>query len=443
MQKQFLQARDGEFKLNDKSIILRGFGVGAWMNFENFMLRIPGTEKRIREAFAQVYGQENAATFFDNFLYYFLTEDDLKFLAGLGINVLRFALNYRHFEDDQHPGIYKTDGFKHLDRALELCRKYNIYAILDMHSTPGGQNPAQHTDNQTGVAQFWEDASLRARTIELWGYLAAKYRDETIIAGYDLVNEPCFVSNTEAFNDFFDQVIKKIRSVDQNHIIFLEGDNWSKDFSIFKSLGGYQQALSFHLYPGQHVCMFADQEKRQVEINKILQGFITLREKTGMPLWVGETGGLFPKDKLTEGLRLIKDGLDLFEKHDISWTFWSYKDANAMSIVSPREDTAWMKMGNEFRPRWQVKERRNSTIAKEIFVMLENRYSYSINESLKNQLSFRLSALLDELHVQQTVIPKLQSIPWEEIKNYPKSFLWKNCDYWQELAELVKSYTRQ
>lgn len=39
------------------------------------------------------------------------------------------------------------------------------------------------------------------------------------------------------------------------------------------------------------------------------------------------------------------------------------------------------------------------------------------------------------------VKPKLQSIPWEEMKEYPKSFLLENCDGWEELAELVKSYT--
>ena len=30
---------------------------------------------------------------------------------------------------------------------------------------------------------------------------------------------------------------------------------------------------------------------------------------------------------------------------------------------------------------------------------------------------------------------------WDEIKEYPESFLWKNCDYWKELSDLIKSYT--
>lgn len=287
---------------------------------------------------------------------------------------------------------------------------------------------------------FWEEASLRERLINLWGYIADRYKEDTIIAGFDIVNEPCFVSDVDAFNDFYEKVIKKIRQVDNNHIIFLEGDNWSKDFSPFRNLGGHQQALSLHLYPGQHVCMFAESEQRKAELEKIILGFTELRERTGMPLWVGETGGRFPKDHMSRGIKLLKDCLDLFEKHHISWTIWTYKDAKAMSLVYPKGNTKWMSLGNDFRPKWQSKESRNTTVAKEIFEMLENKFSYSINEHLKNQLSFRIFSLLDQLHFYQLVKPKLQSIPWEEMKEYPKSFLWENCDYWKEMAELVKSY---
>ena len=97
MKTEFIQAKNGEFIKNNERISLRGFGVGTWMNIEHFMIRIPGTEKRIRQAFAEVYGKENAAKFFDDFLKYFITEEDFIFLKSLGVNVLRFALNYRHF----------------------------------------------------------------------------------------------------------------------------------------------------------------------------------------------------------------------------------------------------------------------------------------------------------------------------------------------------------
>ena len=50
MDNAFVQAKNGEFTYKNEKIILRGLAVGSWMNIENFMIRIPGTEKRIREA---------------------------------------------------------------------------------------------------------------------------------------------------------------------------------------------------------------------------------------------------------------------------------------------------------------------------------------------------------------------------------------------------------
>jgi aryl-phospho-beta-D-glucosidase BglC (GH1 family) len=442
MQTGFVQVENGEFRVNNEKIILRGFSIGSWMNIESFMLRIPGTDRKIRQAFAEVYGKDNADQFFDNFLNYFIQEEDFVLLKSLGVNVLRLPFAYWHFENDQEPGKYIEKGFKHLDRVLELCRKYEIYAILDMHSSPGGQNPDSHGGSEAGVSGFWEDALARDRIINLWGYFAEKYKDNTIIAGYDVLNEPSFVSDIPAFNDFYRKVIQKIREIDRNHIIFLEGDDWARDFSIFDSLGGYQQAISFHFYPGQHVYMSTESEERKAQLEQKISYYTKLREKTGMALWVGETGGHFSKDKMIEGIKLVKDCIDIFEKEGISWTLWTYKDADAMGMIYPNENTKWMKLADDFKHQCQIKGRSNPSIAKEVFEMIENKYSYTVNEKLKEMLSFRIYSLLNELYITMLVKPKLQSIPWEEMKEYPKSFLLDNCEGIEEIAELVKTYTR-
>lgn len=438
----YVQAKDGKFLLNGNEMIFRGFAIGSWMNIENFMIRIPGTEKTIRNSFSKVYGEEKASRFFDDFLTKFLGDEDFEFLKELGVNLLRIPISYRHFIDDQNPSTYSADAFNHLDRVLDLCKEHEIHAVLDMHSTPGGQNPDFHSGSDTGVALFWEYGALRQVIIDLWVHIAERYVGETIIAGFDLVNEPSFVASRTAFNDFHESLINSIRQVNRRHILFLEGDNWARDFSIFDKLEGKQIALSFHFYPGQHVSLFGESEKRKLDLEKKILYYTSLREKTGMPLWVGETGGLFPKDKLNDGLRLIKEGLDLFEKHRISWSFWTYKDARAMSLVYPKMDTPWMKMGFEFRAKWQLKENRNATIAKDIFSLLENKLSYTIDKRVKRPLFFRIFSLLDELHTNYLLEPRLESTPWSEMKDYPNSFLWKNCDYWTELADLIKSYSR-
>lgn len=443
MKEGFIQACNGLFTLNGGKITLRGLSVGSWMIIENFMLRIPGTDRTIRQAYSDAYGADNAERFFDDFLYSFINEDDFMLLKSLGINVLRLPFSHGHFIDEQRQGVYKMRGFKHLDRVVDLCRKYGIYAILDMHSSPGGQNPDSHGGGETGTSEFWGNASLRESIVNLWGLIAERYKDNPVIAGYDILNEPCYVYDKDAFNDFYDKTIEKIREADQDHIVFLEGDEWARDFSIFAHMGEPQQAISFHFYPGQHVFLSTEREERRRQLETKLAYYTELRDKTGMPLWVGETGGHFPPEKTDQGMELVRDCLDLFEKLGISWTIWTYKDAGAMGIVYPDDTTKWSGMTGKFRRVWQTKNRSNPTVSAEILQFLESKFNYIIEEDLKERLKFRIFALLNELHTQKLLLPELRSIPWDEMKGYPKSFLLENCEGREEIADLIKSYTKE
>jgi aryl-phospho-beta-D-glucosidase BglC (GH1 family) len=46
-----------------------------------------------------------------------------------------------------NPRVLKPEGFKHLDRVIDLCAKHGIYTIIDMHTAPSGQNPGWHSDS--------------------------------------------------------------------------------------------------------------------------------------------------------------------------------------------------------------------------------------------------------------------------------------------------------
>jgi aryl-phospho-beta-D-glucosidase BglC (GH1 family) len=105
---------------NGTPVILRGAGLGGWMNMENFITGYPAHESQHRAAMLKVLGKEKYEFFFDKFLEYFFTEADAKFFASLGLNCIRLPFNYRHFEDDMHPMVLKESGFKHLDRVVAL-----------------------------------------------------------------------------------------------------------------------------------------------------------------------------------------------------------------------------------------------------------------------------------------------------------------------------------
>src|SRR5579885_3688527 len=115
----FLRVRGAQI-VNDhgQQVQLRGVCLGGWMNMENFITGFPGNEVGQRRAVAQVLGKERAAFFFERFLHYFITEDDIQFIKSWGGSVVRIPFNYRHFEDDDRPFEYKPEGFALLDRVI-------------------------------------------------------------------------------------------------------------------------------------------------------------------------------------------------------------------------------------------------------------------------------------------------------------------------------------
>ena len=74
-------------------VVLRGFGLGGWMNMENFITGYAGSESQMRRALIRVLGQEGASAWFERFLQVFFDEADAAYLHSLGVNSLRIPLN--------------------------------------------------------------------------------------------------------------------------------------------------------------------------------------------------------------------------------------------------------------------------------------------------------------------------------------------------------------
>lgn len=89
-------------------------------SMENFITGYPGHEHEHRASMLKVLGKEKYEFFFDKWLEYFFTDKDAEFFASKGLNCLRLPFNYRHLEDDMNPRVLKEEGFKHLDRVVDL-----------------------------------------------------------------------------------------------------------------------------------------------------------------------------------------------------------------------------------------------------------------------------------------------------------------------------------
>jgi endoglucanase len=74
-------------------VILRGFGLGGWLNMENLITGHPANEEAQRQALLYALGPERYAFFFECFLTAFFAEDDARFVKPLGLNLIRIPVN--------------------------------------------------------------------------------------------------------------------------------------------------------------------------------------------------------------------------------------------------------------------------------------------------------------------------------------------------------------
>jgi endoglucanase len=353
---------------------LRGTCPGGWMNMEDFINGHPGAEHTLRAQMAETLGPAKAQFFFERMLDYFFNEDDVIFLRKAGASVVRFPLNYRHFEDDGTPFKYKEAGFKRLDEVLGHCEKHGLYVILDLHSAQGWQNVHWHSDNASRISLLWTVASYRDRYVALWQEFARRYANRAVIAGYDILNEPC--SNNEMgdypwdvganyrpcwdrINSVFRRVVTEIRKIDSRHIIFLEGDNYAKQFSGLEKPFDDNLAYSSHNYtvpgfgPGKYPGVYPAQSSaggpdawdraRQERFFLEAEG-TQFTAQHGIPLWVGEFGSVFngPAEESADRLRALDDQIEIFERNGAHWTTWNYKDVGVMGMLTLHPDSPYM-----------------------------------------------------------------------------------------------------
>jgi len=348
-----------------KPVRLRGTCIGGWMNMENFINGYTGAEHSLRAAMAQELGDTKAEFFFDRMLDYFFNEYDVAFIKSLDANVVRLPLNYRHFEDDAKPFQYLEKGFRRLDEALKWCEKYGVYAILDLHSAQGSQNPDWHSDNSNRQSNFWQHPHFQDRFVALWEELARRYQGNTTVAGYDILNEPicnildgrfnnAYITNWERINQLYRRTVNAIRKIDPDHIIFLEGDYLSTRFlgleapfaeNLVYSSHNYVEALQFsNAYPGINDGVYWNRARQEQQF--LQTEAVQFTQNHQVPLWVGEFSPVFLGNEayLPNRYRALNDQIDIIDTLGNHWTTWTYKDVGVMSWVYLNPESEYMQL---------------------------------------------------------------------------------------------------
>lgn len=293
---------------NEQRVLLRGFGLGGWLVPEGYQLKIPGfgSPTSIRNKITDLIGEENTEEFYRRYVNNYTTEGDIEKIASWGFNSIRLPFNYRLLTPEDQPGVFLEEGFQLMDEVLEWCKKNELYLILDMHCAPGGQNSANISDADGIEARLWTEPENQTRTIEIWKKIAERYAEEEWIGGYDLINEPVLLSghSSSELRLLYMKITQAIREVDQNHIIFIEGNWYATDFTSLTPPFDANLVYSFHKYWNENT-------------HSAIQSYINIRNAYKVPLWMGESG--------ENSNTWFNDAIRLFEENEIGWNWWTHK----------------------------------------------------------------------------------------------------------------------
>ncbi|MDD3243982.1 MAG: cellulase family glycosylhydrolase [Eubacteriales bacterium] len=293
---------DGTRMVNgdEEEVVLRGWGMGNWTNPEGFMVggasgfRFSGQYDRaqpfdrarsMKRTIEELCGAEYAKSFWPRWYRNYLGEADIAAVAAAGYNSVRLPLCHWAFLPEE-PGIrFNEDSFAMLGDVLDWCEKYRLYAVLDLHAAAGGQSALPCDDGRDNTPHLFTEPESWERTIVLWEEIARRYSDRWIVGAYELLNEPLSLPQWDhllpKLAEFYDACIARIRAIDQNHMLSLEGHRFSSRIDLFTRDFDplcHNWSIQTHCY-------------RAIPDPAMLQEYAACAQARQVPLWMGETNG--------------------------------------------------------------------------------------------------------------------------------------------------------
>ncbi len=429
-----IRVRGNAFVANGQPIQLKGLGVGSWLNLEHFMMGVPGWDGALRDCL-----DRHSPQFMRRFTQAFFTAEDARYIRSLGINFIRVPINHHLFWDDEadRPSAY---GLEQLARLAEICVANDLYFLPDLHTAPGGQNPDWHSECVTGTPQFWSFGCLRERAVRILSDIAALLGSCPALLGYDLLNEPVLpTGRAELLNSFYRDATLAIRRYDPDHIIFLEGDRFSMDFSAIAPIHDPQLAYAFHFYPGVWDAALLEaampEEQRRKAFDAALAEILASMRDYGGPILCGEMGYELSCLPPALGLSLTRTTVDALEARGSAWCLWCYKDAKFMGLRYPAAGSGWMRLVESVRKRWD--HHRAAQLGLDAAEAIDRLCPYPLTAEEKHRMQFVIRAMVSQADVAHILTEALEVLPPAILETLPDDFRLQSCERNQGLESLL------
>jgi hypothetical protein len=184
------------------------------------------------------------------------------------------------------------------------------------------QNTLWVSNYTKGATVLWDSEEAKLKTAAIWSEIAQHYKDEQIILGYDLINEPNINQKREKeLIDLYQKITTSIRKYDPNHMIIYEGNLYATKLDVlskYNSLLDSNACYQFHFYS-----WFGN------KIEKQLPKHLERAETTQRPIFCGEFG--------INRLSAIKQQVDLINNARVmdGWAMYTWK---SIELTTTKEE---------------------------------------------------------------------------------------------------------
>jgi endoglucanase len=280
-----------------------------------------------------------------------ITEQDFRVLASWKANHIRWQLLWGGFPHGQADKgdipayeVWLESALTHVDSMLPVCRELGIKILLDLHTPPGGRD--QKNQWPLFYGKQFQDAFL-----SVWEKMANRYKNESQIMGYDLVNEPDdrdLAPGLMNWRDLAIAAVQRIRAIDTQHPIIVEASPVSGPETLpkFEPLPFDNIIYSFHMYePYQFVFqnvfnnvtpifypgIIAGQMWNKEQLRATLQPNVDWQKAHNVQIHVGE----FSAIRWAPGnstCNYLNDVIELFEEYGWNWDYHAFREFQGWNV---------------------------------------------------------------------------------------------------------------
>ncbi len=267
----------------------------------------------------------------------FIREDDFRIAASWGADHVRIPFDYNILENSD--GSYCGEGFDRLAAAVEICAKYGLSTVLDLHKTAGFSFD-YYSESESG---FFDSEEYQERFYRLWEKLAKRFGNDPDHIAFELLNEVTDKAFIGKWNEIVRTCIPRIRKFAPETIILVgsyknnAADTVCEldppfDSRVVYNMHCYEPLIFTH--QGAYWTNDIDPEKRlsfdesgcdEAYFEELFSTAIKKADEYGVPLYCGEYGVIDVVEP-EDALRWLKCINSVFERHGIGRCIWTYKE---------------------------------------------------------------------------------------------------------------------